>query len=425
MSNLASHLPSLNVTNPAAMNVFRSGFYPISGPGQPGSLRLVLLLVLCWGALVSSSPVRAQADAWSVEVAVADRSPEEQAAAYKEALRRVLLSNSGDKTLLNRNDVREGLSNAESFVEEFRYRTPEPGTVVSNDMPLTAQVRASGQATQFMLVRFDRTRVRELIDSVPQQDNSDEGEEDKAPEPFARVDAAIVWMLIEDDGRNIMISDPAAIKVRERGSELAGANGVSLSYPVGDDEDKAALDIEDIQKRKLDRIRLASERYAPSVILVGQLSRSGTSGWTSDWLRISGEAVEETSFTDNKLDAALSHGVAWLSASADAGEVDASYRYGGEEGSDTEALVSISSLDSTASYARTMNFLTGIPAVETVYPKEVRDGRMVFAVLPRGALVDVASAVADQNWLRRTSASADLQSSMLVRNAELSLEYLR
>jgi len=407
------------------MNVFRSGFYSISGTVLPGSLRLVLLLMLCWGTWLISFPVQAQADAWSVEVAVADRSQEEQAAAYTVALRRVLLSNSGDKTLLNRDDVRAGLSNAESFVEEFRYRTPEPGTVVSSDMPLTGQVRKSGQATQFMLVRFDRTRVRDLINSAPRQDNSDEDKENKAPEPFAHVDTAIVWMLIEDDRRNIMISDPAAINVRERARELAGANGVSLSYPVGDDEDKAALDMEDIQQRRLDRIRLASERYAPSVILIGQLSRSGASGWTSDWVRVSGEAVEETSFTDNKLDAALSHGVAWLSASADAGVVDASYRYGGEGGLDTEALVSISSLDSTASYSRTMKFMTGIPAVETVYPKEISDGRMVFAVLPRGALLDVASAVANQNWLRRTSASADLQSSMLVRNAELSLEYLR
>ncbi|MEE9321058.1 MAG: DUF2066 domain-containing protein [Granulosicoccus sp.] len=388
-------------------------------------MRLALLIMLCWGGLLSNSPVWAQADAWSVEVAVTDRSPEEQAAAYKVALRRVLLSNSGDKTLLNRNDVREGLSNAESFVEEFRYRTPEPGTVVSADMPLTSRVRESGQATQFMLVRFDRTSVRELIDSAPRRDDSDEGEESKVPEPFTRVEAAIVWMLIEDDGRNIMISDPAAINVRERARELAGANGVSLNYPVGDAEDLAALGVEDITQRKLDRIRLASERYAPSVILIGQLRRVGARGWSSDWLRISGEVVEETHFTDNKLDTALSSGVAWLSAVADSGVADASYRYGGEEGSDTEGLVSVSSLDSTASYATIMNFLTGIPSVETVYPKEIREGGMVFAVLPRGALIDIASAVADQTWLRRASVSADQQGSLLVRNAELSLDYLR
>ncbi len=58
------------------------------------------------------------------------REVEEQQQAYQVAFRRVLLNNSGDKTLLNRDDIRDGLKRAEQYVSGFSYRTPPPGTVI-------------------------------------------------------------------------------------------------------------------------------------------------------------------------------------------------------------------------------------------------------------------------------------------------------
>jgi len=48
-------------------------------------------------------------------------------------------------------------------------------------------------------------------------------------------------MLIQDDKRNIRISDTAASNVRTRARELAGAASVSVTYPFGDDEDRASV----------------------------------------------------------------------------------------------------------------------------------------------------------------------------------------
>ena len=201
----------------------------------------VLLAMLTFGKVSL-----AQTDAYTAEVAVADRSAGEQQAAYAAALRRVLLDNSGDKTLLNRDEVRAGLKQAEGYVKSFSYRTPPIGTVISSDTPITDLVRQSGQATQLMLVSFDRQLVRELIDSTAPKRAGKKTEQEQ-PVVVIRTDSALVWMLIQDDGRDIMISDPAAVNVQSRAREIAGASSISLVFPTGDDEDLQAVSVDDLQ----------------------------------------------------------------------------------------------------------------------------------------------------------------------------------
>jgi len=362
-------------------------------------------------ALVLSAPATAQDtaaletrnDPWSREVAVADRGPEERREAQALAMRAVLLANSGDKTLLNRDDVRAGLRDAERFVERFDYRIPPPGTLIPADMPLSDAVRASGEATQLMRVAFDRVLLGALIEGDGENAGADaegETEADEATDPFLAVDEALVWLLIEDGRREIMVSDPAALNVRARAREIAGARGVALRYPTGDDEDRATLDVERLRGGSLERLRVASERYAVPVVIAGRLSRDGLGMWEGRWTKFAGIAVEETGFTTDSLDEALREGLAWLSAAASG---DDSYRYGGDAGSDTEALVWVGALESVAAYATVMDFLQGVPGVGTVYPKEVDERGMTFTVVPRGALPAIAAAANSLSWLRRTN----------------------
>ena len=342
-------------------------------------------------------------DPWSLEVAVADRGPEERRAAQGLAMREVLLANSGDKTLLNRDDVRAGLRDAERYVERFDYRTPPPGTIIAPGTPLTDTVRDSGQATQLMRVTFDRGLLGTLIAGA-EEAVAPEADADEPGDPFLAVDTALVWLLIEDGRREIMISDEAAANVRARAREIAGARGVALRYPAGDDEDRAAIDAEALRTADVERLRRASERYAVPVVLVGRLARDGLGGWEGRWTKFAGEAIEETEARTDSLDAALQEGLGWLSAAASG---DDTYRYGGNAGSDAEALVWVGALDSIAAYATVMDFLAGVPGVGTVYPREIDERGMTFTVVPRGALPAIASAADALAWLRRTSPPAD------------------
>ncbi|MFK8081877.1 MAG: DUF2066 domain-containing protein [Granulosicoccus sp.] len=382
------------------------------------TLALVAALILSFATFSA----HAQTDAYSIEVAVSERSVEEQQDAYMTGLRRVLLNNSGDKTVLNRDLIRQGLKDAEDYVKAFSYRRPPPGTVIANDTPITRKVQQTGQATQLMLVSFDRELVNQLIsDSAPANAAR---QADAESEPVANTTSALVYILIADQGRDILISDPMAANVQKRAREISGAAGISLVYPTGDDEDMDMVSVEDISTQIFDADKLAAVagRYAQDTILIGYLNRQGVRGWLGQWTRISGEQQQQAQFETSSLDEGLQEGLGVLNSVA---EIDETYRYGGNALSDTEGLVWVGSLDSLDDYAGMMRFFNGIAAVSTVYPKEVNSTSMVFSVIPRSALVDIESALFDTPWLQRSAPPLTTDPNSLLQSADLVIEYTR
>ena len=251
---------------------------------SPAALALVCALV----SLLVAPALRAQSDAFSAEVAVADRGAEERAAAYAEALRRVLLDNAADRTLMNRDDVREALREADAYVETFRFDAPRPGTGIPPGTPVTDAVRRSGEAEGLLLVRFDRARVLALMDGAG--DGAGPGGDvgaraDLAPgaapgglagplsgpgaeRAFDGVGSVLVWLLVEDGERVVRGDDPAARKVRERLREIAGGAGVTVAF--GDAGD---LDVEALRALDVGAVRAASLRYATDAVLAARLAR--------------------------------------------------------------------------------------------------------------------------------------------------------
>jgi len=380
----------------------------------------ILIVTLLLG--LTSVSVQAQSDAYSVEVAVSERSEEEQQDAYMAGLRRVLLNNSGDKTILNRDLIRQALKSAEDYVQAYSYRRPPPGTAIASDTPITRTVQQSGEATQLMRVSFDRELVNQLISSsAPARA---EQEEDVEPEPVLVSNSALVFLLIRDQSRDILISDPVAANVQKRAREIAGAAGISLVYPTGDDEDRQMISIEDIATQTFDAENLASVagRYAQNTVLVGYLSRQEVGGWSGLWTQSRGAEQQQVQYSTSSLDEGLQQGLGVLNSIA---QIDETYRYGGSATSDTEGLVWVGSLDSTDDYARMMRFFNGIETIGTVYAKEVKNTSMVFSVVPRSALVDIESALSDVSWLLRSSLPITDDSSSLSRGADLAIEYAR
>lgn len=401
-----------------------------------------------------SAPTLAQSDAFSVEVAVADRSPEERVDAYSRALRRVLLDNSGDKTLLNRDDVREALPDAEAFVETFRFRVPEPGTLIAADTPVTERVRDTGEATGLLLVRFDRDRVLALISGDKPDPDAD------APDgnPLARVDRALLWLLIDDTNRAIRGTDTAAAKVRDRLRELAGGGGVTLLFPTDETVDDSISD-EALRSLDVAPVRSASLRFATDVVVIGHISRAAepaldvnansdspaldsrvrqqsgpgraprpgnsetAGGWVGTWSKSAQDAAETTTTQGDTLDDVLRAGMAWLAGDPTLGQ-RANYVYGGS-GSSTEGLVRIDGLGALREYARVSDLLASVPGVSGSWPREISGDVMVFSVVPRSALSAVSSALDRAGWLRRGVPSSGTGLSEIARNAELVYDVVR
>lgn len=385
------------------------------------TLRTFTSWLLLAASLCCAGSVQAQNDAYTVEVAVAERSAQEEQDAYRAGLRRVLLNNSGDKTILNRDSVRESLERAETYVQNFSYRQPPAGTVLASDTPITRQVQRSGQATQLMLVSFNRELVNQLI-AGSEPAATVEPEEDAATARQPAGNSALVWLMIQDDGREILITDPSAENVRSRAQEIAGAAGIALVYPTGDEEDQGLISNEDIARLDInvENLGIVGQKYAQDTILIGHIERQGAFGWQGRWLRVTGTQQQSADFSTSTLDEALQQGLRVLSPR---GQVDERYRYGGSATSDTEALVWIGSIDSTEDYATVMQFFDSIDSIGTVYPKEVLATSMVFSVIPRNALTDIQNQSLNTPWLQRSAPPANPDTGSLVRNADLSLRF--
>jgi len=380
-----------------------------------------LVFVICFLAPLT---VLAQLSTISDEVAVSDRSESEQSVAFRVALRRVLLNNSGDKTLLNRDDIRAGLANAQDFVEEVRYRTPEAGKVIGREISVTDSVRKSGRATQLMTVTFNRARVLELIDS--KSASRSEAAAQSVDAPFANVRDALIWVLIDDNGNDVLVDRATGVNIVRRSSEIAGGLGLSVTFPIVDPTDLATVSAADIRVNNLAKIIQASQRYGKNVVLIGDLSRQRTGGWTGRWVRLTltGEN-EESTVNSTSLDAALQAGLGWLKSPAGAGPSD-SYVAGNTRGPTiSEALIWVSSVSSLASYADVLKFISGIDTVNLASVKEVSVDGIVFTVSPRGSVRDVATAVAGIDWLRQTGTPSAAARSSLSNSIELALDYLR
>lgn len=398
------------MSNPIAIKMWRQLARPIS------------LLLVC---VLSSANVQAQSDAYSIQVAVLDRSAEEQQNAYLVGMRSVLLANSGDKTLLNRDDVRAGLRAADTYVESFRYDSPAPGTVITQATPLTDAVRKTGKATQLMSIQFNRALINQLI--RPQKSASVAPLQSEGVDPFSNVSSALMWLIIEDGGKQILTSGAAAQNVMERAREIAGGAGISLLFPAGDDNDIQAVNVEDIKTANTEAIAAAAMRYAQPLTLAAHLSRTRTGSWEGVWLKLAAGQQDNQAFSAASLDEALQQGIAWLNPQAVGGaEAQTNFQPNTRSNvSSAEGLVWVSPLRNTKSYAEVMTLLSSLDGVTAVYPKEVLSGGMVFAIVPRSAMSAVASAASTRDWFRQAAMPSSANESRFVSGISASFEYLR
>ncbi len=381
---------------------------------------LILMLLMLGGA-------HAQSDAFTDEVAIADRSDSEQSAAFLVAMRRVLLRNSGDKTLLNRDDIRAGLANAEDYVESVAYRTPEVGQVIGRDVSVTDRVRATGKATQLMSVSFNSSRIRQLIARKGNASSTTEPAADQSATPFASVRQALVWLLIDDNGEDVLVGGSSGEKIVRRANEIAGGLGLTLTFPFVDSADQANLTADDLRSVDLEKIIAASTRYGQQIIAVADLSRARTGGWTGRWTRFTADGQsEESSVTSTSLDAALQTGLGWLRSPDNAAGTATAFQLGNTSGpTQSEALIWVSSINSVASYADVLKFMASVNNVSIASVKEISVDGMVFSISPRSSVRDVVTALSSIDWLRQTGAPASVTRSALAGNVELSLDYLR
>ncbi len=376
------------------------------------SLRANIASVLM-GLSLLLAPLWALAqDGYTVEVAVADRSPAEQDAAYRIAMRRVLLDNAGDKTLLSRTDVRNALARAKNYVVQFSYRAPAAGEVISATTPVTDRVQNTGEATQIIKVRFDRDRISQVIEGQAQSTATEVS-------PAVSFRSALAWLVIRDGGNDLLIGGSSGGKVMQRAREIAGGSGIVLLFPAADTADINSLGGSEQLSVEQDVVLNASLRYTTPAIVSADIRRLQPVGWQGNWLRIAGDQLISETFEASTLDELLQMGLTWMAPSRTTSSVAASSLGGSSVANSaantaattsfspaplaSESTIYFSGVESITDYAALLELVRGIEGTRSVYTKEVRDRGIVIAVQPRSALAQVRARLAQVSGLTETA----------------------
>jgi len=293
-------------------------------------------------------------------------------------------------------------------IEATVFRAPATRT----QTPLTRRVRDTAQATHLLTIRYSPEAINQLLRSVADVDES----EDTTP-ISAYADSALVWLLIEDGQRSLLVGGDTGRNVLERAREIGGGVNQRLTFPSMDEVDTRALVVDDLIAGRQQKILAASERYREDVVLTGILTRARGRRWSANWSRYQGQTVEDFSSDAASLDQALQQGIRWLARDSLVEPTGAGIPAGLVRRD--EGLIAIGAVDSVKDYAGVMSMLGRLQGV-SVSLRAVRQDAILVAVSPRSAVNDVAQRMLAENRVvsaRGAQAPAGFQADVVLQYA--------
>lgn len=306
------------------------------------------VLVLVWLGLVGAAGAQA-AEAqglYEAEVPVQGQGTAEREEALRRALAQVLVKLSGDRAAPKKPALAGLLKEASRYVQQYRYRT------------IAAEPSSSGELR--LWARFDGEAVEGALrgEGVP---------------VWGRTrPALLVWLAVEDaNGRRLVGADSAADAAAAL-REAAQRRGLPLLLPRLDAEDQGRLRPDDLWSADPGVVLNASARYQAEAVLAGRMREERLGVWAARWtLHHAGSAGEWTSggalaeVVEAGVDGAADRLASRLAASADGvGR--------------TSATLVVSDIHSVESYARTVEYLTGLSVVARVEVIRVQGASVTF-----------------------------------------------
>ena len=239
---------------------------------------LALIVFLPAGALAATAGL------YSVEVPVADPSPEARKASIREAFEKVLVKVSGYRRVKGRKGIETLLKHAEDYVQQYRYRNEPAGVEGEPDRRL-------------MWVAFEKNAIKAALQQLGLS-VWDKGR----PE-------VLLWLAREKPGGERVLLDPEGDQVLIQAVEHAASQrGLPLLMPIMDLQDQAALRVSDVWTVNRDSVETASERYGDHLILLARLRQKGGK-WKVKWTLLLPDKQQEFSSVGDAAEKALGAGI--------------------------------------------------------------------------------------------------------------------
>lgn len=311
----------------------------------PGLLTVVALIAFAASA-VGSAVAYAQTSLYETEVVWSARDAAEREAAFRQALRHVLVKVTGLRRLAEAAEFEPLVENAQGLVQQYQLRT--------------VTVRSGEAAVQEprLLVRFDEAGVDRLV------------REAELPAWSRTRPSLLVWVGVGNGRTPRMVGSEGTEDIAAIFRHGAAWRGVPLVLPLLDLEDQARVDPSDLRTGAEEQIRAASERYQPGGILIGWVEHGVL--WEAQWSLLLPGAAQRWKTEGDVLDLLVDEGVQEA--------IDAlAARYGGaafEVAGQSAIVVSVSGVHDFSGYARTVRYLESLDEIESVDVLAVVPGRL-------------------------------------------------
>lgn len=332
--------------------------------------RYLSIVVLLLGL---SANLWAAAALYSSEQQLQDQSPAQLRSATKRALSEVLVRVSGNRDLLNRQDIRMALTASDRYLQQYSFAGS-----VQND---------KGERLQNFVFQFDPLSVDELLQS--------------AGLPIWPVNRppVLLWYVIEDSRARRFLTSEEDPEVVEELMAIFDNRGLEIQFPLFDLEDSSLVEISDILK--LDRFSIArgGMRYDSSTILAGRLSQLSNGSWVSDSLYILNGKSYPVPANDGEL-ASLVDSLADFAAV----KMSAEYALEVSEKSAEGMRLYLEGINSFEDYSSALEYLENIQAVEQANIEYMSAGRAVFRVYFQGQMRQFQQALSLEGSLQSLDA---------------------
>lgn len=295
---------------------------------------------------------------YEIEIPVKDQGAEERRNALKEALSTILLRLSGSKAMAQPGQFNLILERASRYVDQYRYRQPEP------------DVQTSSGSGLLLWVRFNKNAVEQLLrdQALPLWSST-------RPE-------TLLWLGIEDKaGRYILGSDkanPVYRSVVRHASNLA----VPLLMPLMDLEDRRQVRISDIWGGFSGPVRSASGRYNADNIVIAKLYPD-LDGWRGYWILLSGSREKNWTSRGKYPDQAIADGMGNL---ADLMIARYAVKLTGEL---SRYRLVINNVNTLNDYDASRKYLASVSLISDFHLQHVSNGQVTYLIDLRGDLRDL------------------------------------
>jgi len=217
-------------------------------------------------------------DLYTVELAVADQTTSQRLEIFKLAFRNVIVKVSGSAAVLKYPGMSRPLKSSSRYVHQFRYITRKDETEDSFD---------GGQL--FLRVSFNQEVIENLLRS---NDIPVWGKE--------RPSTLLLVSYQLNKNTSVVSGDTTPVIVEELDA-LAQQQGLPVLFPLLDLEDRIQFGVQDIIESNEENLVMASARYSPDAVLVGQVSGRAGKGWQGIWqLNFSGQLYNWTFKTSSR-----------------------------------------------------------------------------------------------------------------------------